>query len=172
MRRLLLLAMILFAFGCGSASSPTAPTSTHDAVATSPTPAPQPDPVPEPVPTPAPTPVPTPAPTPSPAPSPAPTPAPPRVGEPYYARIATEHWYGARLLPAGGFSVDVYEREIQFGSLVLVIQQRTSDTLVAYYIPNPGRPYEGTLSAYRVGNAWRWSFNGLAGEATGDMEPR
>lgn len=149
----LLIALALFASGCGG--SPTAPSKPGEGAVTAVTPAPAPEP------TPAPTPAPIPTPTPIPTPAPAPTPGPPEPVTRYTASVDYEHWYGKPLFTSPTFEVTRYADRIVLGSISLPILYQDDRSLIA-------RTNEMNLSVVSDD----WTFTGVAGMAAGTWSSR
>lgn len=151
--------------GCGA--GPTAPGTTPSgqaAIVTPPAPAPAP-----PVPAPAP-PAPEPTPTPVPAPVPPPTPSTPTWT--FDGSTSQAHWYGQPVLP-DRFDLEIGKGSVQAaghsfpiqsqapGNVYVIAGTRNVETLtLEYYGPEDGS------------GSWRWTYNGLAGQATGTLTRR
>jgi hypothetical protein len=143
-----LIALALFASGCGG--SPTEPSKPGDGIAAASNPVPNPNPAPTPTPTPAPTPTPTPVPT--------PTPAPPEPVTRYTGHVDYEHWFGEPLFTSPTFDVTRYADRIVLGSVSVPILYQDDGKLIA-------RTSEITFSVVND----EWTFNGVAGQATGRL---
>src|SRR3982751_2245185 len=155
-------ALAFLILGCGG--GPTAPGATPSgqvAVVTPPTPAPAP-----PSPTPAPRP---PEPTPAPVPAPVP-PTPPNWT--FDGSTNQAHWYWQPVLP-DRFDLEIADSSVQAagrsfpiqsqapGNVSVIAGTRNVETLtLEYYGPEDGS------------GSWRWTYNGLAGEATGTLTRR
>jgi len=158
-------ALAFLILGCGG--GPTAPGATPSAqvaVVTPPTPAPAP-----PSPTPAP-----PAPEPTPAPVPAPVPPVPPSPPNWTFDGSTNqaHWYQQPVLP-DRFDLEITDSSVQAaghsfpiqsqapGNVSVIAGTRNVETLtLEYYGPEDGS------------GSWRWTYNGLAGQATGTLTRR
>lgn len=159
-------ALAFLIVGCGG--GPTAPGATASAqvAAVTPTPTPTPAP-PAPAPAPAP-PAPTPAPTPEPTPAPVPAPVPPPAPSwTFDGSTDHAHWYSEPVLP-DHFDLEIGEGSIQAaghsfpiqsqapGNVHVIAGTRNVETLTLdYYGPEDGS------------GSWSWTYNGLAGQATG-----
>jgi hypothetical protein len=157
MKRLLLMAL-LATVACNG--SPTAP-------------APTPTPIPEPPPvvTPAPTPEPEPTPEPTPTPVPPPTPPAPR-GFTFDAEVGNAFWFGPAVF-LGHFELTINPTRVEAGShgfdilsaapdyVYVIAGTRNVETLtIEYYGPEDGS------------GEWTWTYNGLAGQASGGLKRR
>jgi hypothetical protein len=128
-----------------------------------------PDPVSTPVSTPAPAPAPDPTPPVPPAP-PTPTPAPPAPAPP--APPKAEVWRLAIQQASPGFPLtgevplEVDQDRASWGTWTGRVMLRTSNTLLVHFYE--GSPqHVGTLNLFDSGNGWHFSFNGVAGTASG-----
>ena len=176
MRKLLirniLLATSLSVFGAACGSSPTAPTTAGGSQTGSGSPAPLPDPAPSPVPPPAPEPSPIPAPSPEPHPTPAPEPVPQRAGWTFDASTGQAHWSGTPTLP-DRFELDIANGSVRAAGHTFPILSQAPDNV---YVVAGTRNVE-TLTLEYFGPAdgsgsWRWTYNGLPGQATGALQRR
>jgi hypothetical protein len=163
---LLAVALPFLVLGCGA--GPTAPSTKPsgqtDVVASAPAP-------PTPVPVPGPTPEPTPAPTPSPAPTPVPTPSPGPTWT-FDGSTTQAHWYDAAVLP-DRFQLEIANGSVQAAghnfpilsqgpdNVYVVAGTRNVETLTLEY----SGPTDGS-------GTWRWTYNGLPGQATGTLSRR
>lgn len=150
---LFLIVLTVFMAGC---SSPTAPTAEREKapVATSGTPAPWPPPTVEPPPLPVPSPPPVPAP-------PVPGPAPREQFEIYVAKIEHEHWYGPRVLHFPTFLIVKHlgaEPRIEIGNLELPV-----------VLDEPRNWIAKDANTTFVVSGDSWAFNGIAGQAWGNI---
>ena len=149
-----LLALVLVA-ACDSPVTPTPP----PPVTTPATPAPPPDPAP------------TPAPGPPPAPAP-PAPAPPAPAPPPPAPPRTEVWRLAvdRASPefplSGEVPLQVTGENATWGTWQGRVMQRSATTLLVLFYDG-GPPHTGSLNLFKSGDGWQFSFNGVAGQASG-----
>ena len=162
---LIAVALGFFVVGCGA--GPTAPGATPSGQAAIVTQPPAPTPAP-PNPTPAP-----PAPEP-PAPVPAPIPPPPPSAPNWTFDGSTSqaHWYGQPVLP-DRFDLEIANGSVQAaghnfpiqsqapGNVSVIAGTRNVETLTLEY----DGPEDGSGS-------WRWTYNGLAGQATGTLTRR
>lgn len=167
---LMTVALPFLTLGCSG--SPAAPSTTSsgpaDVVASAPvppTPVPDPTPEPTPAPTPSPTPIPTPTPTPVPPPSPGPT-------WTFDGSTTQAHWYGVAVLP-DRFQLEIVNGSVQAAghnfpilsqgpdNVYVVAGTRNVETLTLEYYGPP----DGT-------GTWRWTYNGLPGQATGTLNRR
>jgi hypothetical protein len=156
--------------GCGGGpTAPSASTSVQaDVVGPAPTPTPAP---PAPTPTPAP-PTPEPAPSPSPVPAPAPPPAPSAPAWTFDGSTTQSHWYGQPTLP-DHFDLKIGDGSVQAaghsfpiqaqapGNVYVIAGTRNVETLTLEY----NGPEDGSGS-------WRWTYNGVQGQATGTLSRR
>jgi hypothetical protein len=146
MKHFMLMALVVTAACSGS---PTAP---------APTPTPIPDPPP----------VVTPAPDPEPAPTPVPPEPPAPRGFTFDAEIGFEHWYGQPVFP-GHFELAINPTRVEAGS-------HGFDILAAE--PNYVSVIAGTRNVetltieYNSSGEWVWTYNGLAGQASGGLKRR
>jgi hypothetical protein len=175
-RLLVAICLSIVLIGCGS--TPTAPTNTGGNQTSSgtpvppPEPSPAPSPAPSPTPTPAPSPAPAPAPVPPPGPAPSPAPVPPPIPAPgwtFDGSTTQAHWYETPILPdrfeleikngsveAGGHSFPILSQAP--GNVYVIAGTRNVETLtLEYYGPEDGS------------GSWRWTYNGLPGQATGTL---
>jgi hypothetical protein len=169
----LLLSVTLSVFVTGCGSSPTAPTTVVGSQTGSASPAPLPDPAASPVPAPAPEPYPAPAPAPGPSPTPAPDPAPQPVPSwTFDASISQAYWVGPATLP-DRFELEIAERSVRAADHTFPILSQAPDyghviagtkNLETFTLEYQG-PADGS-------GAWRWTYNGLSGQATGVLQRR
>jgi hypothetical protein len=169
---LLAISLSVFVAACGS--SPTAPTSTGGNQTSTGSPAPSPDPTPSPAPTPAPAPEPSPAPGPAPAPpgpAPAPAPAPqPAPGWTFDGSTSQAHWFAAPTLP-DRFELEIANGSVQASGHTFPILSQAPDNV--YVIAGTRNVETLTLEYYGPtdgSGSWRWTYNGLPGQATGTLQ--
>jgi hypothetical protein len=149
--------------GCGGGPTApgAAPTAQSDAAVATPAPTP--------VPTPAP---PTPVPAPSPTPPPVPSPPPSAASWTFDGSTSQSHWYGQPVLPdhfdlvigdgfvqAGGHSFPIQSQAP--GNVSVIAGTRNVETLTLEY--NGAEDGSGS---------WRWTYNGLPGQAAGTLSRR
>ena len=167
---LLAVALPFLVVGCGG--GPTAPTikpaGQTDAVASapvSPTPAPVPGPTPEPTPAPTPAPTPTPGPTPVPTPSPGPT-------WTFDGSTTQAHWYDVAVLP-DRFQLEIVSGSVQAADHNFPILSQGRDNV---YVVAGTRNVETLTLEYHGptdgSGTWRWTYNGLPGQAAGTLSRR
>lgn len=138
---------------------PTPPEPTPGPADPSPAPSPSPTPTPAPTPSPAPPPAPSPTPAPAPAPTPAPTPTDPAVR--YDAHVKTVTWYGPPLFTGEEVEIVRYNDRIVLGLMTLPIVYQDDRSVIA-------RTPDMTFSAVES----TWSFNGIAGQGSGEWTKR
>ncbi len=145
----LILALALAA--CGSVQGPTAPTTSGSTVSTPEAPPASP-PAPEPAPAPAP------IPTPPPAPQPPPEPV-----KAWHATTETAQWYIAPAPLPSRFDVEWRYDTLWFGPIVATIAAQDKHGILATIPPTV------TIQIVLTGNHGTWTFNGIAGQASGTL---
>lgn len=157
MRTLFIVASALILSACGGAPTGPAPVPSSSDVVTSTTPQPAP-PVEEP------------APLPTPAPAPVPPPAP--RGVTFDAEVGVAYWPGQPVFP-GHFELTITPDRVEAGAHGYDILSKAPDNV---YVIAGTRNVE-TLTIEYHGPAdgsgtWQWTYNGLAGQATGGLVRR
>lgn len=146
MKMLILAGVCGLTIACGG--SPTGPTATREAktvavVAPEPTSAPEAIPEPPPV----------------------PAPAPPSDAIRFRGEVGQAHWYGPAIF-SGHFELAIYHDHIEASGHGWDILARTPDGWTA------GTRNVDTLIIESRGGAWAWTYNGLAGQASGSLVPQ